>query len=303
MSLAKTAQMNLDGFSFSMDSLMSDDSIQGDEILAVDDYMPVEDADDINDLAGPLVMEVGDTPPAFNFSLDAVPGGDDQTDIEPVHIEVMDDDNIEVESDPWKWQIAGFCDWLQNMLGTIPRHSGKDSAGLERAFAYLEALDREISKAVRMDLKNQIAIDAVEAAREEIHKGLDRLHDRLEKVMTNKYPKRKGKKKKKADGQSDDLVKEAKSTRISGITITVPLLISGIARTCINSMVSAGKDLEDTFDKLAKKFDLTPREEFEAFQLLADMGYAIRRPRGTLRNEEVDSTSTDNFDWIANYSA
>jgi hypothetical protein len=66
-------------------------------------------------------------------------------------------------------------------------------------------------------------------------------------------------------------------------------------------MVSAGKDIEDVFDNLAKKYELTPREEMETMQLLADMGYPMRRPRGYHRDEEIDYTSTDNFDWQANY--
>ena len=153
-----------------------------------------------------------------------------------------------------------------------------------------------------MDLKNEIAVDALEKAREEIHKGLDRLHERYDKVMESRYPKRKkGKKKKAAGVTSEEMVKEAKSTHISGITVTVPLIVSTVARTCINSMVSAGKDIEDTFDKLSKKYNFNGREEAETMQLLSDMGYAMRRPRGFLRDEEIDYTSNDNFDWIANY--
>lgn len=287
MSLAKQAQ-DLDGFSVGTET---DFSFIDDEPL-MNTEGDIEMPADSNDLAMMPELEVG--PRLFEFALDMVPGGEDQTDIEPL-IEVSNGDSVEVESDPWAWKVSDFLAWLQNMMCTIPKHSGKDSAGLERAMAYLEALDKEISKAVRSDLKNQIAIDAVENAREEIHKGLDRLHDRFDKVMTSRYPKRKGKKKK---GEVENgIVKEGTSARINGITVTVPLLISGIARTCINSMVSGGKDIEDVFDKLAKKFELSPREEFETFQLLSDMGYSLRLPRGYHRDEKVDSTSPDNFDW------
>ena len=76
-----------------------------------------------------------------------------------------------------------------------------------------------------------------------------------------------------------------------------------MARTCINSMVSAGKDIEDCFGTIVKKYDLSNREQAELFQLLADMGYSIRRPRGHLLNEEIDYTSEDNLDWSPNYPA
>jgi len=68
-------------------------------------------------------------------------------------------------------------------------------------------------------------------------------------------------------------------------------------------MVSAGKDIEDCFDKLASKYDLNDREELELMQLLSDMGYAIRRPRGYKRDEEIDYTDTETLDQQANYPA
>ena len=232
-----------------------------------------------------------------------VPGGEYQDDIEdPSDIEVSDEE-IEVESDPWKWNVAGFLQWLQEKMVGVPGHSGRDSAGLERAMAYLEQLDREISRAVRSDLNNEIAIDAVESARDEIHKGIERLQARLDKVLSTKYPKRKGnKKKKKADEQSNEMVKEgSKGAYYGNVVVTIPLLISGIARACINSMVSAGKDIEDEFQKLAKQYKLDNREEFTLYQALSDMGYHIRRPRGTELDEEVDSASTENTGWIQNF--
>jgi len=171
---------------------------------------------------------------------------------------------------------------------------------LERAMSYLEALDREISRAVRSDINGEIDIADVEKARTAIYEGIERLQKRLDAIQEKIRPKRKQKKKKADD--SDNIVKEGqKATHVGGIVVTVPLLISSIARTCINSMVSAGKDIEDVFDKLAKKYDLTPREEMETMQLLSDMGYAMRRPRGYNRDEEIDTASSDNFDWMQNF--
>lgn len=309
MSLAKEAQ-NLDGFSVPMAPPKPEQQVvRPDESAQPLPSMPqepeaLEDSAMADDMQGTLLIQVDEGEPVemFDFTLPLVPGGADQSDLEPAAIEVEEENEIEVESDPWKWSVTSFLDWLQGMMRGVPSHSGKDTAGCERAIAYLEALDKEISKAVRMDLKNEIAIDAVEKARDEIHKGLERLYDRLDRLMENKYPKRKGKKKKKADEDHDGMTKEAsKATRINGMTITVPLFISGIVRTCLNSMVSAGKDVEDCFEKLSKKYNLTEREVFEAIQLFADMGYAIRRPRGYDLDEEIDYTSTDNLDWAQNF--
>jgi hypothetical protein len=284
--------MDLDSVSVPVDFDDSYLSIEDDDSAYDDNYLEVVEVPD----------EAADLAPQFVFELSPVPGGEFQDDIEePSEIEVSDEE-IEVESDPWKWTVANFLSWLQDKMSAIPRHSGRDSAGLERAIAYLEQLDREISRAVRSDLNNEIAIDAVEKARDEIHKGLDRLHDRLDKVMNAKYPKRKGKGKKKKAEHEDGMVKEASKGAYYGrIVVTVPILISGIARACVNSMVSAGKDIEDEFHKLAKQYKLDNREEFMLYQALSDMGYHVRRPRGTELDEEVDYTSTENTGWIANY--
>ena len=235
------------------------------------------------------------------FELSLVPGGVYQGEIdEPVEIEVEEDEALEVVDDPWGWQISTFPDWLSHKMQGVPQHSGRDSAGLERAISYLEEVDRHISKAVRSDKDGAIDISRIEKARTSLYDGLVRLQDRLEKIQSNTHPK---KKKKKAD-ENPDMVKEGqKSTHVGGIIVTVPLLISTIARTCLNSMISAGKDIEDVFDRLADKYDLTPREEMETMQLLADMGYPLRRPRGYNRDEEIDYTSTDNFDWAQNFPA
>lgn len=295
MSLAKTAQqiapspVDYDGTST---PLPMDNS-----------YLYVEDSDQLsNDNAYIDDLELAVEEPAFVFELSPVPGGEYQDEIEDPHAIEVSDEEIEVSDDPWKWDVAGFLQWLQSKMQGIPKHSGRDSAGLERAMAFLEQLDREISRAVRSDLNNEIAIDAVEKARDEINKGLERLQDRLDKVNTTKYPKRKGNKKKKADAANNIVKEGSKAAYYGAITVTVPILISGIARACVNSMVSAGKDIEDEFQKLAKQYDLDNREEFMLYQTLSDMGYHVRRPRGSALNEEVDRSSTENTGWGADYS-
>jgi hypothetical protein len=303
MSLVKSAQMDLD-----LDGI----SVEADDLndLRLDlEMMPesLEEEDFFSDggeISGEINIEVGDDDVVhkeFSFTLPHVPGGDDQTEIvEPEEIEVEEpEEDIEVSNDPWKWKINSFMDWLQAKINNVPRHSGRDTTGLERAIAYLETLNREISKAVRMDIDNVLDVDSIEKAREEIHRGIERLEERLDKVKSTKYPGKN--KKKKAEGESEGLVKEAQ--KAASFTINVPLFISHIARVCINSMVSAGHDIEQSFKKLAKKYDLSKREQVEVMQLLQDMGYPVRRDRGFALDEDIDTTSSDNFDWAANYPA
>lgn len=241
------------------------------------------------------------------FVLPKIPGADDDSDIVVeqdggAEIEIDEPKDVIVESpDQWDWQsrgISSFLNWLSEMLQNVPRHTGRDTTGLEKAISYFEAVDKEITKAMRMDYKNEIDSAKAEEARAQIEDGLERLVDRLEKVRTSKY--KRFSKKKKADESSNKIIKEANTTKINGIAITVPLFISFLARTLINGHVSAGHDLEDMFRKLDKKYKLTDREKAELTQLMLDMNFPMRLDRGLL-GEDVDVERSDNFDWAANY--
>lgn len=235
------------------------------------------------------------------FVLDDIPGAPNAQEI----LVKDDDEDVDVEADPedgdtWKWEPATFLTWLQKMFDNVPSHSGYDSTGLEKAISYFEVLDREITKAMRTDFKNEIDSAKAERAREQIENGLERLIDRLEKVNKEKY-KRKGKKS-KSWAEETGLVKEAqKAAKITGVTITVPLLISRIARVCINGMVSAGHDIEDMYKRQVDEYSLDKREQAELAQLLADMGYPMLQDRGYPVGEPVEIWRNDNFDWSAQY--
>ena len=237
------------------------------------------------------------------FVLPEIPGADDDSPIvveEPASLEVAEEEPVEVEEpNPWDWQSKGlgnFLGWLKGMMEGVPRHSGRDTSGLERAVAYFQALEKEISKAMRMDFKSEISAAHAEEARSQILDGIDRMVDRLEKLNASKYKRGKTKKAEEELG----LVKEAnKAPRISGIVISVPLLISRLARVCINGMVSGGHDIEDTFHKLAKEYELTKREKAELEQLIIDMGYlhSSSVDRGFDLDHQKEPTSPDQFDF------
>lgn len=217
-------------------------------------------------------------------------------------LEVTDENDAKKSKKPekWDWESkgpTGFVVWIKSRIEDVPKHSGYDSSGLERAVAYMERLDNEISKAMRLDLDGALDANKIESVRSQIDEGLSRLHDRLDKVKKHSKSRRK----KKADADSI-LVKEAqKIAGVQGVYVTVPLLISRVARVCINGMVSAGHDIEDIYSKQVKKYKLNEREQAETMQLLADMGYPLRQDRGYLADEDVDFASSDNMDWAANY--
>lgn len=205
------------------------------------------------------------------------------------------------KTEKWDWSKrgpTGFIAWVKERCDDVPKHSGYDTAGLERAVAYLERLDNEVSKAMRLDLDGELDANQIEKVRAIIDNGIERLHDRLDKVKSSKKKTRK----KKGYELSEGFQKEAqKITGVSGVLVTVPLLISRVARVCINGMVSGGHDIEDLFERQAKFYKLNDREQAEVMQLLADMGYAVRQDRGFMPDEQLEVEDTNGMDWAANY--
>lgn len=224
----------------------------------------------------------------FEFTLPNVPGAEDQQDL------AIEEEEPE-PTDPYKWTLKTFPEWLEYRLKNVPPHSGRDIAGCERAIAYLKWLDGEISKASRQDIKNELDISLLEKARNEIKSGIQRLEDRLEALQKAQTPK---KKKKAAVG--DQIVKNAAD--FYNTSINVPLFINYIAKVCVNSMVSGGHDAEDVFKKLATKYKLNDREQVEVLTVLNDWGaIAAYRDRGFKADETIDISSPDNFDWAASW--
>jgi hypothetical protein len=168
--------------------------------------------------------------------------------------------------------------------------------------AYMEKLDNEISKAMRMDLDSELDANQVEKVRAQLDEGLSRLQGRLEKVKDSKKSSRKRKKSAEYEIDSEGFVKEAqKITGVQGVFVTVPLLISRIARVCVNGTVSAGHDIEDLYHRQVKRYKLSEREQAEVQQLLYDMGYPLRQDRGFMPDDDLELSDSDNMDFAANY--
>lgn len=259
-------------------------------------------------------VEVQDEPMVIEVQLEAMPGAGDSPDPEPIEVQEIteeEDDKSKIDdgstkskkNEKWDWEsrgATGFIAWVKERCDDVPKHSGQDTAGLERAVAYLDRLDNEISKAMRLDLDGDLDANQIEKVRATIDNGIERLQDRLDKVKKNKKVSRK-KKAEFRDEYSEEIIKQAGTLGVQGVYVTVPLLISRIARVCINGMVSGGHDIEDLYERQVKFYKLNDREQAEVMQLLADMGYAVRQDRGFMPWQDVDIRSSDNMDWAANY--
>lgn len=250
----------------------------------------------VDDLPGVEALD-----PAMEQSLEV----NDNDTVESARTPLVDDNSARKskKDSRWDWDAAvkdkgtdGFVVWIKERLDAVPKHSGYDTSGLERAVSYLDRLDNEISKAMRTDLDGQLDADKVEKIRAELDDGIERLHARIDKIN-------KSKKHKKKSEFEPGLVKEAqKAPSVHGIVITVPLLISRLARAIINGTISAGKDTEALYTEQVEKYDLNMREQAELQQHIADLGFPILQDRGYAPNEDTDRTK-GNADWNGNYQS
>lgn len=295
MSLAKIAQLS---------------SLDKDLLYITDEDLSVSDEDNHKHKEEPVaeivVLKVDEDEPEheeeISFELPFVPGGDVQDEIaDENELSVSEDeDKVEV-SEPGLWDflargIKYYPTWLKHMMDNPPKHSGVDTVGLERCISYFKKLNGTISTAIRTDLDGVLNVGALEKAREEIHKAIERLNERHDRINGNKF-----KKKKKADEEDNDgFVKEAQ--KASKFVVTVSLLESHIARVCINATVSAGRDMEDTFKKLAVKYKLSEREKISVVTLIGDMGYPIRIREADF-DSNFDPTSPNNIESIQQFFA
>jgi hypothetical protein len=284
-------------------------SLDNDDSIVVYDEEPTpETVLEVHDMVDP-VMEVSDVEPAVEdanegLHLSAIPGAPAEAQDEIV----VEDPEVEIDETPaapekpidtWDWQsshgVPNFVAWVKDRFANVPKHDGKGKTGLQRALAYLEKVDGEISKAMRADFDSHLDADQIEMVRGEIEKGIRGLESRIDALH--------GKKRKKSAELNPELIKAGqKIAGVQGVMITVPLLISRCARVCINGTVSAGHSIEDLFSKQVKAFDLSNREQAELIQLLEDMGYPVRRDR-LEQDGEFDATSSNNGDFSANYPA
>ena len=242
MTLSKQAQ-SLDGFQVDPEDLES--VLNSDNSFVSDDLSVSED----DTIEADVLLKIEE--PAIIISLPSIPGAEDQSEIEEPELEVEEDSNdIIIESDPWKTPTPqDAISWIKTKIDNIPKHSGKDILGCERAIAYLNRCIDIVRIVAKNDINGAIDMNVLENARNTMLDGVESLKKRLQVLENAKMPKKPGKKK-KASENTDGFVKEA---RMPALTVQVPLFISKIARIIINGSVSAGHNSEDIFSKMVKE--------------------------------------------------
>jgi|15BtaG_2_1085339.scaffolds.fasta_scaffold12163_3 hypothetical protein len=239
---------------------------------------------------------------------DLLPGAD-------VRPEELEDDVEEKETDYENdGDLSKFMAYITDQYPSkIPQHDGRTTLGCERALSFLGRTNDEISRAIKGDRDSLLDIAALEDIRVAIMRDVLVLKDHLNKL--NKKVKEDHSKRASAklppawaasSGESvdyKDLVKEAGTP--SNIVITVTAFERAISGIMINAHVSAGHPMEEVYDFLAKKYDLTDREELSIMQILVDSGFHVFKDRGSFSQKinKDDSTGKQNVDFMRNYFA
>lgn len=278
-----------------------------DDIVLYDELPSKEDVLEVHQSEEPKIDIV--------FKLPHMPGAPD---VEPEELEVScpeegekkEDAKDESKANDAEVAVADIWDLkhggmksviknIENLLSNIPKHSGKDKTGIERVISFLDRALKEVSKVVQNDYNGEIDISKLEHLCSEMEDGKDRCEQALEKMRAKKD------KKKKAELEADMVKEGQRAVYTGGMVVTVPLLISAIARLIINGHVSAGHGLEHLYDQMTKKHGLDKNQKLELRQLLADMSYPMTRSDRLIdpSEDDFDSRSSDNGDFSAHYSA
>lgn len=242
-----------------------------------------------------------------------IPGSD-------AYVDEIDDEPEEPKEAPQQktWQEHGAVDNFMHYVKDsyphkIPKHDGKSMVGAERAVKWLTNFGKEISQAVKKDETGILDDAALEEVRVSVMKDILMLKEHIKKLDRSL----KGKLKKKA-GLDEDLMKYAEEIEIAynhGVTeeikkvaahpklqIFVSPFERAIAGIVINSVVSGGKPLEEVYDFLKEKYDLTDREELAIMQVIMDSGFPIFKDRGTFSSKKgKDSGKNYGIEFIKNY--
>jgi hypothetical protein len=244
---------------------------------------------------------------------ETIPGSD-------AFVDDLDDDMNQPPppSAPKTWKedraVDNFMDYIKDSYPhKIPKHDGKSIVGAERAVKWLTNLGKEISEAVRKDDSGVLDDSTLEEVRVSIMKDILLLKEHIKK-LDKAF---KGKLKKKA-GLDGDLMKYAEEIELAynheitgeikkiaahpKIQLVVSPFERAVAGIIINSVVSGGKPLEEVYDFLKEKYDLTDREELAIMQVIMDSGFPIFKDRGTFSSKKSkDSGKMHGIEFIKNY--
>lgn len=224
-----------------------------------------------------------------------------------VSAEDLEDKEEEVETDYANdGDLTKFMDYIQGEYpANIPTHDGRSPAGCMHAISYLDGLNSEISKAIKSDADRVLDLVSLDEIRSNIMRDIITLKDhlkRLDKKLKDQHSKKADHEAPlwaAANGEKVELTKEAAIP--NNLVIAVTPFERAISGMMINAHVSAGKPMDEVYEALKKKYELTDREELAILQICMDSGFPLFKDRGTVSGkDEKDSLSVD---FLKNYFA
>lgn len=267
---------------------------------------------------------------AFGFGFESMPAADMPAAAVPgdeMSPAFSDEEQGEPQG-PRAWlqsqKASDFMPFLKHEFERIsPAAAARGKSEIERALGQLKGLNGHTSRALRNDYDGEIDLKSVEPLRQQIEGMIDRLEDTLS-AISDLAKKRKGMRRKRGSedlcddcgmplwkqGESepaclacDGMVKEAGTPHFNGLQYQCSAFERAMVGILINGTVSGGRNMEDLFDKMKKKYAITDRENLAIIQILADMGYPQFLDRAKV-GETLDPTDEKNIgEWQAQYNA
>lgn len=203
--------------------------------------------------------------------------------------------------------LTKFMDYISGEYpANIPAHDGRTTTGCEKAIVFLDRLNSQISRAIKDDADSILDLEKLEEIRGHIMRDVITLKDHLnnlKKKIKEEHSKKAFSESPKwvnGSGDSVDIVKEATTPHNRGSVITITPFQRAITGMMINAHVSAGKPMDEVYQALKEKYDITDREELEIIQICMDSGFPFFKDRGTVGEKEEDKLSVD---FMKNYLA
>lgn len=195
-----------------------------------------------------------------------------------------------------------------------PQSSCSTKSEMERALGQRKKLNSHISKALQGDFDSKIQVKRVDALRAKLEHEIDALERQLEALEDMSRAKKRMRRQRHGSDESlcpvcgqlayDDpelglpvclacggepIVKEAGTPHFTGIQVQISAFENAVTGMLINAVVSGGKNMEELYGKLKKKYGFSEREELAILQILADKGYPVFKDRAMLGDDEDPS--------------
>lgn len=179
-------------------------------------------------------------------------------------VEDVDSSSVNIEVESWKTSDE-FMKYIESSLETFPKIEGSKYAMIH-AVAYGEKLRDQMFDVVA-SCDNEFKIEQLQRLDEIDSIVLNRLDEIQALLELNSNL---------AIGENHFSQTKRASGKSARWTLVVDPFIAAIVRLCINAKVQGGKDIEDIYKELEKKYNLDDREKLQILYILIDSGYPVR---------------------------